>query len=217
MVYLHPSLASSDPLTLGETLSSLTRLKVSSLHIDIEDTSFINNITFGMKTVTAIARETQHCLSFHLMLAEPRRWLTWIAPLKPAWIFLHAEALANPSEDLDAIRLTGAKAGLAFNPATPIAHYRYLNKQLDGLLIMTSEPDGEGQRFIPAMSDKVAEAARLFPQAEIWADGGVDLNVASTLIHAGARHLVLGRALFAENDIAYALRQFQDESDEPKA
>lgn len=209
MAHLHPSMASADPLALGETLSALASLEVGSLHIDIEDTSFISNITFGMKTVTAIAHATCHPLSFHLMLAQTRPWLSWITPLKPAWIFLHAEALANPSEDLDAIRQTGAKAGLALNPATPVSQYRYLNKPPDGLLIMTSEPDGEGQRFIPAMTGKVAEAARLFPQTEIWADGGVDLSVAATLIQADARHLVLGRAIFSHGDIAQALRQFQ--------
>lgn len=210
MPHLHLSLASADPLTLGETLSSLACLEVSTLHIDIEDTSFISNITFGMKTINAIAQATQHPLSFHLMLADPRPWLAWIAPLNPAWIFLHVEALANPSEDLDAIRQTGARAGLAFNPATPVAHYRYLNQQPDGLLIMTSEPDGKGQHFIPAVIDKVAEAARLFPQTEIWVDGGVDLSVAPALIHAGAHHLVLGRAIFGHSDLAHALRQFKE-------
>src|SRR5690606_33038803 len=146
---LHPSLASADPLTLGDTLARLNGLSVGSLHIDIEDTSFINNITFGMKTITAVARSTHHPLSFHLMLANPRPWLEWLAPFAPAWIFFHAEALANPADDLAAIRRIGAKAGLAFNPATPVDHYAYLAERLDALLIMTSEPDGEGQRFIP--------------------------------------------------------------------
>lgn len=208
MLHLHPSLASADPLALGSTLAQLNAIPVGTLHIDIEDTSFISNITFGMKTINAVARHTPHSLSFHLMLANPRPWLEWIAPLKPAWIFCHAEALANPADDLAAIRRTGAKAGLAFNPATAIISFAYLREHLDGVLIMTSEPDGEGQRFIPAMTDKVSQAARLFPQAAIWADGGVDLAVASSLRRYGAHDLVLGRAIFCHSDIVPALQKF---------
>lgn len=205
---LHPSLASAHPLTLGESLARLNALPVGTLHIDIEDTSFISNITFGMKTVSAIAGATHHALSFHLMVANPRRWLEWIAPLTPAWVFFHAEALANPAGDLAAIRHIGAKAGLAFNPVTPVEHYEYLRESLDALLIMTSEPDGQGQRFIPAMMNKAARAARLFPDAAIWADGGVDLAVAPALLRDGVEHLVLGRALFGRDDIALAIQQF---------
>ncbi|HGM5491734.1 TPA: epimerase [Serratia fonticola] len=210
MPHLHPSLASANPLKLGETLATLASQPISSLHIDIEDTSFISNITFGMKTINAIAQASSVPLSFHLMLANPFPWLQWIAPLRPAWVFLHAEALANPAEGLAAIRQTGALTGLAFNPATPLAPYQYLKDRLEGVLIMTSEPDGAGQDFIPAMQDKIAEAATFFPQAEIWADGGINLSVAPQLVHAGARHLVLGRAIFGSSDIPQALRQFQE-------
>ena len=209
MATLHPSLASADPLTLGATLTRLSELPVGSLHVDIEDTSFISNITFGMKTVNAVAHHTAHPLSFHFMVANPRPWLEWIAPLKPGWIFFHAEALANPAEDLAAIRRTGAKAGLAFNPATAVEPYAYLNGQIDALLIMTSEPDGEGQRFIPSMMNKVKTAASLFPQATVWADGGIDLTVASALRENGAEHLVLGRALFSGDDLSGILRTFE--------
>lgn len=210
MPHLHPSLASANPLKLGETLAILASQPIGTLHIDIEDTSFISNITFGMKAVNAIAQATHHPLSFHLMLANPFPWLQWITPLRPAWVFLHAEALANPAEGLAAIRQTGARAGLAFNPATPLAPYRYLNDQLKGVLIMTSEPDGVGQDFIPTMLEKITEATALYPQAEIWADGGIALSVAPKLIHSGARHLVLGRAIFGSSDILKALNQFQE-------
>lgn len=208
MAHLHPSLASADPLALGDTLAKLNSLPFATLHMDIEDSSFISNITFGMKTVNAVARTSAHPLSFHLMLAHPRPWLEWLAPLKPEWIFFHAEALANPAEDLAAIRHSGVKAGLAFNPATPVEPYEYLSGQLDALLIMTSEPDGAGQRFIPPMMRKVASAARLFPNAAIWADGGIDRSVAPALLHYGAKHLVLGRALFGGEEIASALQGF---------
>lgn len=138
---LHPSLASADPLRYAEALTALHDAPLGSLHLDIEDTSFINNITFGMKTIQAVAQHTRHPLSLHLMVSSPQRWLPWLAAIRPGWIFIHAESVQNPSEILADIRAIGAKAGLALNPATPLLSYRYLALQLDALMIMTSEPD----------------------------------------------------------------------------
>lgn len=154
---LHPSLASADPLRYAEALTALHDAPLGSLHLDIEDTSFINNITFGMKTIQAVAQYTRHPLSFHLMVSSPQRWLPWLAAIRPGWIFIHAESVQNPSEILADIRAIGAKAGLALNPATPLLPYRYLALQLDALMIMTSEPDGRGQQFIAAMCEKVSQ------------------------------------------------------------
>lgn len=199
-ITLHPSLASANQLRLGATLRRLDALAPGSVHLDIEDTSFIRNITFGLKTVTQVAGATSIPLSFHLMLANPFPWIEWLKPLKPGWIFVHAEALANPAEALALIRATGANAGLAFNPATRLQSYRYLTHLADSVLIMTSEPDGYGQLFNPWLISKVAEAADIFSASEIWADGGIDLPAAKRLYHAGAGHIVLGRAVFGSND-----------------
>ncbi len=76
---LHPSLASANPLHYGRELTALDNLDFGSLHLDIEDSSFINNITFGMKTVQAVARQTPHPLSFHFMVARPQRWFNALA------------------------------------------------------------------------------------------------------------------------------------------
>ncbi|EJT6619740.1 ribulose-phosphate 3 epimerase family protein, partial [Salmonella enterica] len=181
---------------------------LGSLHLDIEDTSFINNITFGMKTIQAVAQYTRHPLSFHLMVSSPQRWLPWLAAIRPGWIFIHAESVQNPSEILADIRAIGAKAGLALNPATPLLPYRYLALQLDALMIMTSEPDGRGQQFIATMCEKVSQSREHFPAAECWADGGITLRAARLLAAAGAQHLVIGRALFTTANYNVTLSQF---------
>ena len=191
---LHPSLASANPLHYGRELTALDNLDFGSLHLDIEDSSFINNITFGMKTVQAVARQTPHPLSFH--------------EIRPAWIFVHAETLDYPSETLTEIRHTGARAGLVFNPATPIDAWRYLASELDGVMVMTSEPDGQGQRFIPSMCEKIQKVRTAFPQTECWADGGITLAAAQQLAAAGAQHMVIGRALFSSSDYRATLAQF---------
>ncbi|VFS49752.1 Ribulose-phosphate 3-epimerase [Budvicia aquatica] len=82
-ITLHPSLASANQLRLGATLRRLDALAPGSVHLDIEDTSFIRNITFGLKTVTQVAEATSIPLSFHLMLANPFPWIEWLKPLKP--------------------------------------------------------------------------------------------------------------------------------------
>ena len=205
---LHPSLASANPLNYGRELTALDNLDFGSLHLDIEDSSFINNITFGMKTVQAVARQTPHPLSFHFMLARPQRWFNALAEIRPAWIFVHAETLDYPSETLTEIRHTGARAGLVFNPATPIDAWRYLASELDGVMVMTSEPDGQGQRFIPSMCEKIQKVRTAFPQTECWADGGITLAAAQQLAAAGAQHMVIGRALFSSSDYRATLAQF---------
>lgn len=205
---LHPSLASANPLHYGRELSALAGADVGSLHLDIEDSSFINNITFGLKTIQAVARETALPLSFHLMISRPRSWLPELAEFTPAWIFVHAEVLEYPSETLAEIRRYGAKAGLAFNPATPIDACRYLAPQLDALMVMTSEPDGLGQQFIPAMGEKVSKVREWFPESACWADGGITLSAAQALAIAGAQHVVIGRALFSSENYRATLSRF---------
>lgn len=211
---IHPSLASACQLELGKTLEQLNEATIGSIHLDIEDSSFIRNITFGLKTVTQVSAATHHPLSFHLMVGDPFPWIEWLKPLNPAWIFVHVETLANPAEILALIKGIGSKAGLAFNPATPLAPYSYLASLADSLMVMTSEPDGMGQRFNPLLIDKVAQATSLFKDIEIWADGGITLATANKLHAVGARHLVLGRALFDSEDYVANVNTFREVGDE---
>lgn len=106
---LHPSLASADPLRYAEALTALHDAPLGSLHLDIEDTSFINNITFGMKTIQAVAQYTRHPLSLHLMVSSPQRWLPWLAAIRPGWIFIHAESVQNPRRFWRIFALSGRK------------------------------------------------------------------------------------------------------------
>ncbi len=88
---LRPSLASADPLRYAEALTA-TRCALGSLHLDIEDTSFINNITFGMKTTSGSRTIHSPSLSFHLMVSSPQRGCRGAA-IRPGWIFIHAESV----------------------------------------------------------------------------------------------------------------------------
>jgi ribulose-phosphate 3-epimerase len=127
----------------------------ADLHIDIEDGNFIPNITFGLKTIQAIRSITNLTFSFHLMVKNPIDYIYTLCDLKPSIIFAHVESLPYPSEFVNLVKSQGVKVGLAFNPKTQIQPFTYLFNQLDGILIMTSEPDGKNQMFIPTMIEKV--------------------------------------------------------------
>ncbi|MDO1920760.1 hypothetical protein Q2378_27275 [Escherichia coli] len=105
---LHPSLASANPLHYGRELTALAHLDFGSLHLHIEDSSFINNSTSGMKTEQTVARQTPPPVSFHFILARPQRWLNALAELRPPWTFAPAVTLDHPPATLTRLRHTGA-------------------------------------------------------------------------------------------------------------
>ncbi|EMG9288816.1 epimerase [Providencia stuartii] len=207
---LHPSLASADPLWLGSIINKLANQNIGSLHLDIEDGNFINNITFGIKLVKAAAQATEHALSIHLMVSQPLFWIRELAPFSPKWIFFHPEAVQNPSEIIAEIKKIKAKAGIALNPSTPVAPYQYLINKLDALMLMTSEPDGENQQFIPSIVDKIQQIPPLFSQLEYWADGGISADKIQSLKKVGINNLVIGRALFSTDDYENTIKQLSN-------
>ncbi|APG49471.1 TPA: epimerase [Providencia stuartii] len=207
---LHPSLASADSLWLGSIINKLANQNIGSLHLDIEDGNFINNITFGIKLVKAVAQATEHALSIHLMVSQPLFWIRELAPFSPKWIFFHPEAVQNPSEIIAEIKKIKAKAGIALNPSTPVAPYQYLINKLDALMLMTSEPDGENQQFIPSIVDKIQQIPPLFSQLEYWADGGISADKIQSLKKVGINNLVIGRALFSTDDYENTIKQLSN-------
>ncbi len=114
-------------------------------------------------------------------------------------MFAHIEALAYPSDFAARLRRAGVRSGLALNPKTPIEPLSYVLGDTDAVLIMTSEPDGRGQRFLPAMQEKIRGARRLAPALEIWADGGIRFPQLGELERCGVNVAVMGRAVFDAN------------------
>jgi len=195
---ISPSIASANPLQLGEEVKKVQE-HYDDLHIDIEDGNFISNITFGHKTIKALRSVTRLPFSFHLMVTNPYDYLDQIIDLSPSIIFAHVESLLYPSDFISKVRKRNQKCGLAFNPKTPVDPYSYLMNQVDGILIMTSEPDGQGQLFNVAMVEKVKKVAKNYNfKGEIWVDGGIKYEHLHLLGEAGATHAVMGRAVFGE-------------------
>jgi ribulose-phosphate 3-epimerase len=195
---ISPSIASANQLRLEEEIQRIHRGPYSDLHIDIEDGNFIPNITFGLKTIQAIRSITNLPFSFHLMVNNPLDYLHSLYQLKPSIIFAHVESLPYPSEFIHLVKSMGVKVGLAFNPSTQLEPFSYLFHHLDGILIMTAEPDGKGQQYIPSMIEKVKMLKNIRVSIEIWVDGGVSKDKLEDLKETGVTNCVMGRAIFNE-------------------
>ena len=210
MMKILPSVASADPLHLA---GEIDRLKGwPDLHFDIEDGNFTPNLTHGQKTLEAVsAYIVPRKLDVHLMVSEPLAWLPVIEKCSASSVCAHLEALRFPLLFLNGARERGMKAGLALNLGTPWQAVLPFADCMDYLLVMTSEPDARGEHLNAKAYDKALEAAASLP-LPVYADGGLTVEKAIGLLHAGASGCVLGRAVFQAEDPAALLCMIQNES-----
>jgi len=195
-------------LCYGEELRRLG--DISNLHIDIEDGNFVPNITFGLKSVQAVASATRARLDAHLMTTRPDNYIDKLAALGVRAICLHIECTDYPLVQLGRIRALGLQAGLALNFKTPLEELQMFLPQLDYLLVMTGEPDSEALEFRPAALERLRRARALLPPgAQLWADGGIGPAQLPWLVRCGVDAAVMGRALFQTPDPAAALKEFE--------
>ncbi len=193
------SVASADQAELGQAVHSLAHAGADAVHLDLEDGVFSPVLTFGVRTVHDLRRRTTLPFDVHLMVARPGAYLEALKAAGADAVTVHLEACPYPSDLLQAIRGLGLRAGLAVNPRTPLEPAAYLIDRVDQLLVMTAEPDGRGQAFLPGMLPKVAQAAALAAgrPVAVLADGGITLEWVPPLRAAGATGVVIGRAFFA--------------------
>ncbi len=204
MVKIIPSLASADPLRLGECMRMLGTYPY--LHLDVEDGNFVPNITFGMKTVRAAAdiwkTKGGGRLDVHLMVAKPELWLDELLEAGVHRIAFHLENVPYPAVLLNRIRKGGAEVGVALNCMGCVEQILPYAELADYVLLMTSEPDGRGQMFNPHMVDKIRKARRMLPAGtEIMADGGILESGLRIVADAGADDAVMGRAVWSCPDV----------------
>ena len=205
MAVILPSLASANTADLkGE----ITRLGgYPYLHFDIEDGNFVDNITFGLKTISAVRKLSDADFDAHLMVTDPLKYIKPLAELRFQSVSFHWESTMYPMRIIHEIKKYGMKAGIALNPATPAEAVSEYLSAVDRILVMASEPDGAGELFQKRVLEKIRRIRKLNGRIHILVDGGVDPEIMEIAVEAGADMIVMGRAVFGSPDREAFLRE----------
>lgn len=196
-----PSVASANQLFLAEEIGAFPAGTL--LHMDIEDGNFVNNITFGMRTVRSIANMfPQHPLCFHFMATNPSQYFEEIAKCGARQVAVHFEGLPYPSEELCRIRELGMIPGLAINLRTPISQVEPFFEYIDFLMVMTMDSGYGGTNglgFCFANHDRIRQARAALPAGkELWVDGAMDETEMKNCFALGVDAVIAGRMIFPE-------------------
>ena len=203
-----PSILSADFARLADELAILDPSR-DWVHCDVMDHRFVPNLTFGPPVVAAVERVTTAYIDAHLMVEHPEAMVREFRDAGADQITIHLEACANPGAALATVRASGARAGLAIKPLTPLDAAAPWLDAIDALLVMSVEPGFGGQRFIPAALDKLRDARERRASAGlrflIGVDGGIAPDTAPLVREAGADVLIAGNAVFGQAHPADAL------------
>jgi len=208
-ILVAPSILSANFEVLAEEIRAVERAGADWIHVDVMDGRFVPNITIGPLVVAAARAATKLPLDVHLMIVEPDQHIEAFAEAGADLLVVHAEACAHLHRTLQRIRDLGARPGVAFNPATPLAALPLVLDLVDLVLLMTVNPGFGGQRFIPAVLPKIREARAMIDAAgraiHLEVDGGVGPGTAAPVVEAGADVLVAGHAVFKTGNYADAI------------
>ena len=200
MYILAPSVLAADFGKLAEDTAKAREGGASYLHLDVMDGAFVPSISFGMPVIASLRGYTDLVFDVHMMVEDPGRYVESIRAAGADIITVRQEACTHLDRVIGQIKASGAKAGVALNPATPVSTLECVLDQVDMVLVMSVNPGFGGQKFIPYTLDKVRALRQYFDRkglsTDIQVDGGVNRDTIRPLIEAGANVLVAGSAVF---------------------
>jgi ribulose-phosphate 3-epimerase len=169
---------------------------VKTVHIDVMDDKFVPNKTIGPESFSELPKDVEY--EFHWMVEKPEEYIVKVPG--PHIHLVHIETVKDWSVVEDAIKKSGGKLGIAFNPATPNPHVLIAIEKAHRVLAMTVVPGFSGQKYIKEVEDKITELRTLNPKLDIEVDGGIGMDTVNRAVKAGANKLAASSAIFkAEN------------------
>jgi ribulose-phosphate 3-epimerase len=208
------SILTADFANLAGEVEMLNDSLADWLHMDIMDGVFVPNISFGFPVVEAVRDLTSKPLDVHLMIIDPDRYLERFRDAGASTLTVHYEACHNLHRTVSEIRRLGMKAGVTLNPHSPVMLLKDILPYIDMVLLMTVNPGYGGQTFIPGSINKIGELRSMIDEGGydvlIEVDGGVDLQNAPVLVHAGVDVLVAGNTIFSASDPAEVIRRLRE-------
>jgi ribulose-phosphate 3-epimerase len=212
---LAPSILAADFAQLGAQVCEAEAAGADWFQADVMDGHFVPNISFGALVVKALKPITRCLLDCHLMISNPELYIDDFVQAGAQQITVHAEAVTHLHRAIQQIKAHGVKAGVALNPATPLAALDEIVQDLDLVLLMTVNPGFGGQKFIPHSLDKIRRMRRMLDdrgldQVVLQVDGGISAQNVRAVAEAGATCFVAGSSVFNHPaGIAQAVEEFR--------
>ncbi|MBV9784186.1 MAG: ribulose-phosphate 3-epimerase [Acidisphaera sp.] len=208
-VLVAPSLLAADFSRLREEAQAVEAAGADWLHLDIMDGHFVPNISFGPLVLRALRAQVRLPFDVHLMIAPADPFIEAFAEAGADHICVHAEAGPHLHRSLQLVRSLGRLAGVAINPATPVAAVAEVLDLVSLINVMTVNPGFGGQQFLSGQLAKIAALRRMIDASghriALEVDGGINAQTARQAIEAGADTLVAGTSVFGATDYAAAI------------